>query len=292
MDYRAAEQFLNSFIMHCATEGLRFHIHYWGVMEKHYDNLVHKHSFYEICYVLRGSGEYEEDGKANKLVDGTLFLSRPGIAHQIRSSDGMAMMYVAFELNEATSERDSYDVYSERLLRAERIVRYNVEELPSALYWRALAAQASLQPVNNVEWIRQSCGVLLTSLADVFSSGAEGNMRDWHPSSSLAIRIVIQAKHFIRDNIASPLSLQDVAQYLHLSERHLSRLFKQHSEHTFSGFVKQERIRAASELLVATSMSIKDIAEATGFQSVHYFTKVFSEEKGRPPGLYRKEPHP
>ncbi|WP_262675438.1 AraC family transcriptional regulator [Paenibacillus sp. J5C2022] len=289
MDYRAAEQFLNSFIMHCASEGLCFRIHYWGVMERHYDNLVHKHSFFEICYVLNGNGEYEEEGQVHKLVDGTLFLSRPGIVHQIRSGEGMAMMYVAFELEEAACDADLRAAYWNRLQHAAHIVRYNVEESPSALYWRALAAQASLQPVSAVEWIRQSCGVLLTSLGDAFSSGAGSKARDWQPSSSLAIRIVQQAKHFIRDNIASPLSLQDVAQYLHLSERHLSRLFKQHSEHTFSGFVKHERIRAASELLLATSMSIKDIAEATGFQSVHYFTKVFAEEKGRPPGLYRKE---
>jgi AraC-like DNA-binding protein len=97
-----------------------------------------------------------------------------------------------------------------------------------------------------------------------------------------------RAKLFVKDNLAQPLTLEDVAAYLHISPRHLSRLFSIQLGVPYSSFVRQERIRAAAELLATTDRSIKHIAEETGFASVHYFTRVFTAEKGVTPGQFRR----
>ena len=48
----------------------------------------------------------------------------------------------------------------------------------------------------------------------------------------------------------------------------------------------------ASELLVSTDYSIDRIAEACGFANRYYFTRVFTQRMGLPPGRYRSErPH-
>ena len=72
--------------------GVTFRVHYWGGNSKHFDNPVHKHSFFEVCYVLDGKGEYEEfeeNGAVHPLRAHTLFFSRPGVVHQIRSKTGI-----------------------------------------------------------------------------------------------------------------------------------------------------------------------------------------------------------
>ncbi|GAA3330875.1 hypothetical protein GCM10020331_085150 [Ectobacillus funiculus] len=51
---------------------------------------------------------------------------------------------------------------------------------------------------------------------------------------------------------------------------------------------KNERIQRAVTLLKTTDLSIKDIAEETGFRTVHYFTRVFfTSVVGSSPGRFR-----
>ena len=84
------------------------------------------------------------------------------------------------------------------------------------------------------------------------------------------------------------MTLKDIADHLHISERHLSRLFNQELGQSFTTFIRKERIRKAGILLSDSNIPIKDIAEQTGFSSVHYFTNVFSSEMDMPPGQFRE----
>jgi len=103
--FRRANALLNQHISQISGNQASFKIHYWGFMPLHYSNSLHRHSFFEICYVLEGSGEYTDDGVDYPLQAGTLFCSKPGVWHQIRSEQGLALFFVAFEVDESqTSE--------------------------------------------------------------------------------------------------------------------------------------------------------------------------------------------
>src|SRR5690554_3214654 len=88
---------LNQYAIRLANHGAVFHIHYWGVTPKHYNNLPHQHSFFEICYMVDGIGRYIENGQTYHLKESTLFLSKPGVQHQIKSLTGMFLLYIGFE---------------------------------------------------------------------------------------------------------------------------------------------------------------------------------------------------
>ncbi|MNR24953.1 Multiple antibiotic resistance protein MarA [compost metagenome] len=98
-----------------------------------------------------------------------------------------------------------------------------------------------------------------------------------------------RAKLYIRDNLAQALQLKDVANYLNVSERHLSRLFSEGIHESFTNYIRGERIRQAAHLLLSSDLPIKEIAEMTGFSSVHYFTRTFLLEKKIPPGRFRQK---
>ncbi len=102
--------------------------------------------------------------------------------------------------------------------------------------------------------------------------------------------ILQRAKSFIRDNFDKQLSLGMIAQYLNVSERHLSRLFSEGINESFITFIRKERVRQAAFLLQTTDLSIKEIAEATGFGTVHYFTRVFAAEKKGASRPFQRQP--
>ncbi|QGQ44824.1 AraC family transcriptional regulator [Metabacillus sediminilitoris] len=58
--------------------------------------------------------------------------------------------------------------------------------------------------------------------------------------------ILTQTKLYIKDNLSDTLKLSDIAQYLHISSRHLSRLFVKELGVSYSEYVKNERIQKSA----------------------------------------------
>ncbi len=101
-------------------------------------------------------------------------------------------------------------------------------------------------------------------------------------------RLIRDAMNYISTNFSSPVTLQEVADYLHLNPSYFSRIFKQSFGSTFKEYLTQVRIEDSKRLLLNTDYSLQDIAMASGFHSQSYFTSVFKKYTGMTPGQYRK----
>ncbi|WP_165971946.1 AraC family transcriptional regulator [Paenibacillus piri] len=276
---------LESFASHPGDDRLQFRVHYWGINPMHYDNHLHKHSFYEICYVIDGSGRYLDDGHWFALEPGTLFCSRPGIWHQIRSDAGMYLLFVAFEPDSAHSDPQALRMY-QTLHTTDRFLLHQANHTSTALLWQALMRQLEAPHPLWKETLSPMALALIVSFCSTFRKPDE-DMRTIPPIKTDA-RLLKRACVFIIDNISQPLPLDSIARYLNISGRHLSRLFSEKLGISYIGYVQRERVRHAAELLAYTDISILEAAEKTGFNSVHYFTRVFAKQTGLPPGEYRQ----
>lgn len=260
-----------------------FRVYYWGAHPNHQDNPIHKHSFFEICYVIDGSGLYLEDGMDYTLKEGTLFCSRPGKLHRIHKGQNLSLLWVGFEIDEGASTEETIHLFR-KLAETSDFYIEDAAQSSAALLWKTLLDHAS-HPCPDI-LLRSLSYSLLFSMQVLFCPINIVDERK-HLQAS-ANKLIQQAQLFIQDNLAQPLSLTDVAQYLHISPRHLSRLFSENAGVSFTSFVRKERVRASAEMLRSTNLAIKEISEATGFSSVYYFTSVFSEETSVAPGEYRK----
>jgi AraC-like DNA-binding protein/mannose-6-phosphate isomerase-like protein (cupin superfamily) len=276
---------LNQVARHLPGAPVSFNVHYWGGQFQLQDNLLHKHSFFEICYVLGGRGVYWEAGQEYLLQKGTLFCSRPGNLHQIYKTENLFLLWVAFEIDEAGSHTEGMTLF-EQLIKTPHFYVTDADDSSAAYIWIALMQQAEAPYLSMTELIVSLAHSLLLSLQTLFCKANRGRERQILNASSNSL--LHQAKLFIKDNLAQQLSLNDVAKYLHISPRHLSRLFSEQEGMSYTSFVRRERVRAAAELLRSTDYPIKTIAEKTGFSSIHYFTKVFTEETNMTPREYRK----
>lgn len=102
-------------------------------------------------------------------------------------------------------------------------------------------------------------------------------------------KAVLDAKSIVDNNYyRKTLSLQIVAEQLHLSSQHLSRIFRQEMGITFVDYLTKVRIRRAMELLVNSQDKIYEITEKVGYSSQHYFCNVFKKIMGVSPAEYRK----
>ncbi|MED3881767.1 AraC family transcriptional regulator [Priestia megaterium] len=276
---------LNEYIQRTESNGVAFYIHYWGVMPQHYNNLLHKHSFFEVCYVLEGEGTYIDQGCTYQIKENTMFLSRPDVLHQIRSDTGLFILYVGFELIESDSSEEWVTLIEEAKQCPEVVIDVKEDEA-APLMWKSLLIQATKSESALFEEILSNLAhsLILSLIQNFVATSNDHSQKLVQKKSSLVLTL---AKLYIKDNLSNSIKLTDTATYLHLSSRHLSRLFKTELGISYSEYVQNERIQKAATLLKTTDLSIRDIAQETGFPDVHYFTRVFTASMHSSPGRFR-----
>jgi len=111
------------------------------------------------------------------------------------------------------------------------------------------------------------------------------------PNSSLTRpqQFVKSAVDYISEHYMKPLTLEDLAQQVHLSPAYFSYLFSREQGQTLTEFLTATRLGEAKELLKTNPvLSISDIAEQVGYEDANYFSRLFKKKTGITPGRYRK----
>lgn len=281
---------LNKYVTSISIYGAEFRVYYWGGWQRHFGTKAHVHSFFEVSYVLDGTGEYQERNVSYPLAPHSLILTRPNQEHQISSEQGMYYLYFAFELKESESAKE-WRHYIQDLQQQAQPVIHSQEETIHAYLWKALYQSAiDVEHRWKEDMLKQLASNLLPAIFDSFyplpeqESSLKENDDDFDERKVLVYRVNL----YIKDNLQKNLKISEVADDFYVSKRHLSRLIREETGKTFTEILQEERLSLATEYLRGTKMSIKDIATECGFSSLHYFTKVFTQIIRTPPAKYRK----
>ncbi len=103
-----------------------------------------------------------------------------------------------------------------------------------------------------------------------------------------ALRMVYKVMAFIHEHYAEPISREEMAAFVGVSARHLTRCFHQEVGISPITYLNRYRVQKAKQLLQAGEQNITEIAAAVGFSSSNYFTDAFRRETGMSPRDYQK----
>ena len=99
-------------------------------------------------------------------------------------------------------------------------------------------------------------------------------------------KLIQTIQEYIDNNLNGKVQLNEVAEVFGLSAAYLSVLFKKTTETGFSEYVYTKKIEKAKEMLLSGDMKIYEVADALGFESAYYFSKVFKKVDGHSPREY------
>jgi transcriptional regulator GlxA family with amidase domain len=99
---------------------------------------------------------------------------------------------------------------------------------------------------------------------------------------------LLKALEAMENHIADPLELSQLAALADLGARQLNRLFTKYLESSAVNFYRQLRLKKSQQLLIRTSLSVHDVALATGFANGAHLSKSFSDRFGLSPKRYRE----
>ncbi|GHU70799.1 hypothetical protein AGMMS49992_03720 [Clostridia bacterium] len=122
---------------------------------------------------------------------------------------------------------------------------------------------------------------LLTALADVYF-GRQSQVL-FHNTNEMLGHLGV----YINEHLDGDLSLNRLAETIHLSPSYLSRLFRQMTGESLTEYIGRRKYKKACTLLSQSSMKIADVARSLGFDTPSYFTRFFKKYANLSPQEYR-----
>ncbi len=106
------------------------------------------------------------------------------------------------------------------------------------------------------------------------------------PSNRLELERLEQMLNYLDTHFESVVSLQELADQVHLSREVCCRLFKKMTGKTVTGYLEEYRVNKSLSLVQSNQYSMIQIADMTGFSSASRFAQAFRKHFGCNPGEY------
>ncbi len=99
---------------------------------------------------------------------------------------------------------------------------------------------------------------------------------------------VDELRLFIAEHLSDHLTVESLAESLHISDRQLTRVFKQELGTTPGAYIEQARVEAAKNRLETSDDTLDRVAALCGFGTVDTLARAFRRSLGITPGEYRQ----
>lgn len=139
--------------------------------------------------------------------------------------------------------------------------------------------QSELNLSNDNQNIKYTLNIYLDKLFEIVS-----NNHELEPPI-----LIKKAIKYIEKNYNKCITLEDVAEYVHLNPQYFSRYFKKMMNINFIDYLSKLRINLSKKLLAKTDLSINSISLKVGYIDSSYFCKVFKKIEGISPYNFRKK---
>jgi AraC-like DNA-binding protein/ligand-binding sensor protein len=104
-------------------------------------------------------------------------------------------------------------------------------------------------------------------------------------------KIVLAVSQCVEEQGAAQITIQQLAEAVHLSCGHLSRVFRRTTGMTLEQFLIRQRVELAKRALLDPRFNVAEVAERCGFCNPAYFASVFKKYAKCTPREFASQPH-
>ncbi|ADB31444.1 transcriptional regulator, AraC family [Kribbella flavida DSM 17836] len=273
----------------CEVDGFRADFVSWGHYRPEYWlNYRHSHSFHEVCLAYAGEGRFTSGDTEYAVGPGTVFLARPGDAHEIESSraDPLGIAFWGFTFRPVTRGPMGAGWWSGLTRTDGPVVSARTGGLAATV--GGMAAEAAAPQSGYQASLAALGATLVLDTARAFAFDEDLSVEPTARSQARDAVVVDAMQRLLLDNLARPITVREVAAAVHLSERHAERLFRSVTGSSLMSTLRRLRLELAAQLLLDPSTTITSVAHACGYSDVRPFSTAFRRRYGRTPGEYRR----
>ena len=231
----------------------------------------HGEGVYHYLYVHEGEGEFNIDGEIYHYTPEQVYLTAPGIKHLFTINPENPLMAIELKFKVLDQELDT-----------------RMRKLPKHIDCRK---NALVELVNDI--YRESSRELPLcrdiAVAKTYELFCMFQRVALLPSiSPLEKEFLEPVRQYIRRNLSREITLSDLAEQVSLEKIYFSKKFKTLTGMSPMEYVRNERIEKAKELIIFSTMSITQISQHLGFQSLQHFSNTFMKLAGCSPRVFKQ----
>ncbi|KAA9349087.1 helix-turn-helix domain-containing protein [Larkinella humicola] len=251
----------------------------------------HQHSFFELIYILSGTGRQCINQNQFAYRAGHLFLITPEDCHSFEIETTTQFFFLRF--NDIYIQSGALPTGS--IQRLEYILQ-NANHQPGCILKNqpdkglvqplieAIVREYENRDLYNKELIQQLVNTLIVVVARNIARYMPEQVSENTDEKALDILAYIQNTIYEPDKIRA----EAVSQHFGISETYLGRYFKKHTAETMQQYITRYRLKLIEARLKHSSMRMTEIARELGFTDESHLNKFFRKQKGCSPTAFRK----
>ena len=242
---------------------------------------------YEIDINVTGERVMNVNGKSYKIEPGSVVCRTPG--QDVVSFGNYNMYTLTLDFFGEIAD------YSKNV--ADRNSFSEFQPLSDSYYWDTIptyfipAHSADLLKMyqklsiiwKNPKKKKETDNLLASILHLILSDSFAANVKE-----DVEIQPIFSVISYINEHYKDKISLDKLASVATLNKSYLVRLFRREIGTTPMDYLNHVRLTNAKKMLLNSNVSLKDIADNCGFDTVTYFIMRFEKMFGSTPGAYRK----
>ena len=264
------------------SDDFPFHINKTWMRKTEYRNdHYHWHDFFEITYILEGSGTAFINGQTFDLQKGDIIIFNKSEIHGWSIENDLQLFVVVFSSDLIFNNQNSFD-YEYLKFFAEPGRHFKNKIGKDQLFAKKI--YGVMLDIYN-EWVHNDIGRqlmiksyvlrMLTMLTRHYqNSGCSASQSNQYNNH---IHRLQDALNYISENYDSKITLKETADKAYMSPAYFSSFFKKNMGCTYSEYLTGLRIHRAQVLIQTTSLNIVDIAAACGFNNMSNFYRAYKK---------------
>jgi AraC family transcriptional regulator, transcriptional activator of pobA len=246
----------------------------------------HKHGFYILMFITKGSGTHTIDFRQYPVGPGRVFCMTPGQVHSWELSDdtdGCVVFFTSEYYQQAFPQRKLYRYpFFNTLLHQPSILLPAGKEAAFLSILQQMSGELAGRELMQADMLRHYLDMLLIQLARHYHS--QGVPVPTGELSQLQALEDLIDRHY---KAHQPVSFY--ADQLHLTAKQLNELCKRSLNKTSTHLIQQRLLLEAQRLLVHSDLTSSQIAAELGYMDIAYFFRFFKKHLGLTPEQFRNE---
>jgi AraC-like DNA-binding protein len=259
---------------------------------------LHKHTFFELVYIVEGTGIHHVNQQSIEYKAEYLFLILPQDEHFFEVTTTTTFIFIRFndvfikgqKANNAYSNlgdwADKFDFIFQHNNSLPGCILHNRSDKPLV---KSIAESIIREYENPQQFHQELVQLLINTLLtivgrNIYNTIPEEIKRGKKEDTALDII------NYINENIFTPdkLNLDHIAGNFNISPTYMSEFFKKHTGQGLIQYITTCKIRLVEARLQYSDMRMSEIAHELNFTDDSHLNRVFKKHNGVSPSEYRR----
>ena len=248
---------------------------YFQTDASYYTERAHLNSFL-VIYTVSGKGILQYEDSCYELAPGSACLINCNYHHFYKCQKNGTWEFLWMHFN-GTNARGYYEEFAKNGFR---LLHCKDTFLMERTLRRIIAIHQKTDATTELLSSQLITDVLTEFLTDTCT---------YSQDSFILPPAVLAAKRYIDKHFKEPLTLDALAEMLHISKFHLSHEFKKYIGMPILEYMICARLSYAKELLRFSRLSVTEIAYEAGMNQPSYFIRIFKKRESMTPNQFRRQ---